>query len=277
MDLMYNQDENFEEFLANNRSKFETELLNEAVNVKDKIKEIHLIGNINLLDNAYKLILFVVNEQEQEVSEFAQQEGIVWAKYKLTLAFKLEWVQAIRRTLWIFMAEYDKLSNKVKIGDDFYEMERKVNDLIDQFLNCFFISYSNYKDDLLDTQRKLVNNLSVPIIPISSVVSILPLIGKIDTYRINIIIEKVLFEINRLRVQTLIMDLSGIMEMEEEAIQHFLKLLDGIAMMGCRAVITGLRPEIAQNMIDLNVEFGSRAVMKGSLQQVIKRYLTTEK
>ncbi len=50
-------------------------------------------------------------------------------------------------------------------------------------------------------------------------ISILPLIGSMDRNRANIIEEKVLLEIGGRRVQTLIMDLSGIADMEMEAIQ----------------------------------------------------------
>lgn len=155
-------------------------------------------------------------------------------------------------------------------------MENKVNDLIDKFLNGFFISYSSFKDKQLEDQRKLVENLSVPIIPITSMISILPLIGSMDRNRANIIEEKVLLEIGGRRVQTLIMDLSGIADMEMEAIQLFMRLLDGVSMMGCKPVITGLRPEIVQNMVDLDVKFGQNVETKGTLQQALDGYLNAE-
>ncbi|MFC4557158.1 STAS domain-containing protein [Virgibacillus kekensis] len=273
MDLTYDNEQTIRQFLIDNKQDFEDQLLNEAKNVRDKIEEIQLIGNINLLYNAHKLVLFVVDEKEQEVVEFARQEGIAWAKYSLTLALKIEWVQAIRRTLWDFLYEYDKFSESISNREDFFQMESKVNDLVDKFLNGFFISYSSYKDELIEDQRKLVENLSVPIIPITSTISILPLIGSMDRYRANIIEEKVLLEIGNRRVQTLIMDLSGIAEMETEAMQLFMKLLDGISMMGCKAVITGLRPDIVRNMVNLNMEFGQKAETKGSLQQALDGYL----
>src|SRR5690606_9223772 len=141
---------------------------------------------------------------------FARQEGVAWAEHSLTLFLKLEWVQAIRRTMWHFLYQYDKIKKQDKVSEDFYHMEKVVNDYVDQFLNNFFISYSDYKDEMLKSQRKLVEHLSVPIIPVSTSVAVLPLIGMIDSYRIQTIEEKVLMDIASIKIQTLIMDLSGI-------------------------------------------------------------------
>lgn len=269
--------EDLHEFLVLNRPSFEERLLSVAVNVRDKINEIHVIGNINLLDNAHQLVLLIVDGKLNEVEEFAKKEGIVWAKYAMTLSFKLEWIRAIRKTFWEFLYHFDTLTgHKVKSSENFYTETSIYNELVDSFTNSFFISYSKYKDELIEKQQKLVNNLSVPIIPITPDVSILPLIGTIDTNRANVIEEKVLFEVGRMRIQTLIMDLSGIAEMDNEAIRLFLKLLDGVGMMGSKLVITGLSPEIVRNMIKLDVEFGGKATTKASLQKALQNYLKIE-
>ncbi|WP_085992382.1 STAS domain-containing protein [Oceanobacillus senegalensis] len=273
MNLKFNSDHSVKEFLIENREQFEIELLNEAINVRDKIEEIKLIGNINLVANAYKVILLVVENKEEEVNEFGHQEGIAWAKHNLTLAFKLEWIQSIRTTLWNFLYEYEKLSEQSKNTVEFFEMGKEVNRLIDVFFKGFFISYSSYKDELLEAQRKLVENLSVPVIPISSTVSILPLIGEIDELRANIIEEKLLFEIGSKSIQTLIMDLSGIARMDVQAVRLFTRLLDGIIMMGCKTIITGIRPDVVKNIVNLDIAFQNKAEIKATLQQALNDYL----
>ncbi|MGP4107020.1 STAS domain-containing protein [Virgibacillus sp. L01] len=273
MELTYEKGQLIRQFLIDNRQTFEDQLLAEANTVRDKIQEVQMIGNINLLENAHKLVLFVVDEKKDEVVDFARQEGVAWAKHSLTLALKIEWVQAIRRTLWNFLYEHDKFTGKTTNLEEFYNMESKINDLIDKFLNGFFINYSAYKDKLIEDQRKLVDNLSAPIIPVTSKISVLPIIGTMDRYRVTIIEEKVLLEIGQRHVQKLIMDLSGIAEMEKEVMQLFLKLLDGVSMMGCEAVITGLRPDIVSKMADLEVGFGQKFETKGSLQQALDGYL----
>ncbi|MBB4826537.1 anti-anti-sigma regulatory factor [Sporosarcina luteola] len=257
-------------FFEENKDLFEQELLNEAVNVREKINDILEIGNIDLINNAHQLVSYILEGRENELLAFAKQEGIAWATHSLTLSFKLEWVQAIRRTLWSFI---NKFTEARPYEYDFFSLEKQINNRLDTFLNAFFINYSTYKDSLLKAQRELVENLSVPIIPITPHISILPLIGTIDYFRAKVMEEKVLTEIGRLRIQTLFMDLSGIANMESEVIDQLMKIIDGAAMMGCRTVITGLRPDVVRNVIRLGVRFDEQTETIGSLQQALQAYL----
>lgn len=272
--MKFNFHESYElkQFFENNIKSFEEQLLREAVNVTDKIDEILAIGNIDLVNNAKKLVTYIIDGQEKEVQLFAKQEGIAWSTHSIDLTFKLEWIQAIRRTVWYFVGEYNELTNG-KVSENFFSLEKEINDQIDGFLNSFFISYSTYKDSLIRAHRKLVENLSVPIIPINSSVCILPLIGAIDDYRTNILEEKVLTEIGHTRIQTLIIDLSGIADMEAEVIEHLLKIIHGASMMGCNSVITGLRKEVVRKMIHLGISFGHKTETLGTLQQALNKYL----
>ncbi|USG64994.1 ATP-binding protein [Brevibacillus ruminantium] len=276
MDLQVREGEELRDFFINNRDAFEESLLREASNVKGKIEEIKQIGNINLLSNAHKLVLYIVDGREHEVVSFAQEEGVNWAKNSLTLAFKLEWIQAIRRVLWDFLYNYDRLNGAALILEHFYSREKQINELVDHFLNYFFISYSQYKDQLLNKQRELVDHLSVPLIPLTASMSILPLVGAIDNDRVAMIGEKVIGQIGESRIEVLILDLSGVSNMEGEVIHRFLDILDGISMMGCQAVITGLRPEIVKVMIQQRISFDNKAITKGTLQQALVEYLYTK-
>ncbi|AZV62749.1 STAS domain-containing protein [Peribacillus frigoritolerans] len=273
MGFVYDEDK-IMEFLLQNKSEFEEYLLSAAVNVRDKIEEILLIGNVDLLNNAHKLVRYIVEQNETDLIAFAEQEGVTWATHSLTLSFKLEWIQALRRTLWTFLYKFEQ-EKKAFIEDSkvFFDLEKIVNEKVDEFLKSFFVSYSDYKDKLILAQQNLVENLSVPIIPITSTTCVLPLIGTIDYSRIQIIEEKVLMEIGKLRIQTLILDLSGIIEIEVEMITDLMNILDGTAMMGCKAVVTGLRPEVVTKMIRSGIQLDNKAETKGTLQQALKDYL----
>lgn len=273
MNLVYEKGYGVKEFIINNKELFKEKLLSEAVNVRSKIEEILLIGNIDLLNNANKLTMYIVEEREEELISFAKQEGVVWATHALTLSFKLEWVHAIRRTIWDFFYHYNNFIGHSQDAKDFFNLEKKINDQIDTFLNTFIVSYSDYKDKLIRRQKEMVEDLSVPIIPITPTVCILPLIGSIDSFRTEIIEEKVLIEIGRLRIQTLIMDLSGIAKMEANVIDNLMKIIDGTSMMGCETTITGLRPEIVREVVNMGLSFDKNVETKGTLQQALKDYL----
>ncbi|EGQ26101.1 anti-sigma-factor antagonist [Sporosarcina newyorkensis 2681] len=259
-----------EQFLNEHKEEFQQELLKQAVNVKDRVKEILQIGNIDLINNAFKLVHHVIWQEEEKLSLFAKKEGIAWATHSLTVDLKLEWVQAIRRTLWIYI---QRMIEQYDITDyDLFELEKNVNNQVDRSLNEFFINYSTYKDMLLREQRKLVENLSVPIIPINATVSILPLIGTIDYFRVKVMEEQVLMKVSNHHIHTLIIDLSGIGDMKTEVVDQFLKMIEGAKMMGCNVVITGLKPDVVRNMVALGVVFDSQTKTWGTLQQALDMY-----
>jgi len=269
VNLHYVKGQTIMEFINENKEEFQERLLKEAINVKDKINEILEIGNINLLKNAQLLVGYIVDTREKEVIQFAKQEGVAWAKYQLTLAFKLEWIHAIRRTLWSFLYEYNELNGKNPSNKEFFTLEKSINEMVDQFLNHFFISYSQYKDDQLLAQRQMVEKLSVPIIPISPEISILPLIGTIDDYRMKTIEEKVLFDISKNRIEKLIIDLSGVGDMDPHILDRLGKTIDGISMMGCKTFITGMRADVVLKILRSGFSIDQKAETKGTLQQAL--------
>lgn len=260
-------------YIKNNREKFQSILLSEAGNVANKITGVLEEGNIDLLKNAETIALYVVGNKRDELIAFAEGEGISWARHSLTLAFKLEWIHAIRRTLWLLIREFKPLNDSTEFVASFYELEQIINDGIDEFLNTFFICYSKYKDELIMNQRELVEHLSVPIIPVSSSVAILPLIGVFDSYRMDIIEDKVLNEISRLKIKALIIDLSGITDMDEYTVANFQKVLIGAKLMGSKSILTGLRPQLAKKMVHLGMNIEVNAEIKGTLQQTLNEYL----
>ncbi|MBN8209020.1 STAS domain-containing protein [Bacillus sp. NTK071] len=270
----YKDSSQFLEFFEANSKIFTETLLKEAVNVKDKIDEILRVGNIDLVTNAHTLVVYIIEENDQDLHVFAEQEGIAWATHSLAVSFKLEWVQAIRRTLWVFFQKYTELESNDK-SFDFFEMEKQINNRVDNFLNSFFISYTKYKDSLIKAQRELVENLSVPIIPINHSVSILPLIGAIDAERTEILEDKVLTVISEMRIQTLIMDLSGVADINRDDVYRLIQIIDGASLMGCTTVITGLRKLVVMKVTELGIKLDKNIRTLGTLQQALREYFIT--
>src|SRR5690606_25138362 len=196
MNLQYNKGNSFKEFIIQNRSSFEEKLLDEVISLKEILEEIKTIGSIDLLSNAHQIVELMIDEKDLEIINFARREGQLWAQHSsLNIAVKLEWFQAIRRVFWDFLFNYVRLSEKLLDNNTLFQMERQYNLKLDTFLRHFFTSYTTYKDELIKTHRMMIDDLSVPLIPLTSTVFILPLLGTIDTHRAKAIQEKVLDQI----------------------------------------------------------------------------------
>lgn len=264
----------FKKFMIENSDDFEQTLLSEAGEVKDKIDDILQVGNIDLVNNAHTLVMYIIEGKDESLKKFAEQEGIAWATHAIDLAFKLQWIHAIRRTLWLFIEKYHKRYEYNQM-EDFFQLETEINNRVDDFLNTFFIRYSTYKDALIKSQQELVENLSVPIIPINTSISVLPLIGTMDPNRVGILQDKVLEKVSELSIATLILDLSGVATIDRESIVDLRKVINGIAMMGCKTVITGLRKEIVQEIMNSGLTFDHHTENLATLQQALSKYFLT--
>ncbi|MGG4036386.1 ATP-binding protein [Paenibacillus cisolokensis] len=273
LDLRYEKGLQLKDFLSRNKEEFEKQLLGKSAKMKEMVQEMKEIGDIDLLGNAHKLVELMADNKELEIADFAQREGRFWAKHpSLSLSAKLEWFQAIHSVLWDFIYNFERLSGQQTTREQFFALERRMNPIFDMFLRHFLMSYTMFKEELIESQQELINTLSVQIIPLTPSVAILPLLGSIDTKRARMIRENVLQQIGAQKIGTLLMDMSGLEVPETPVVKQLFKMIDSVSFMGCKTILTGIRPELADTMANLDISFIGigKVETKRTLQQALK-------
>ncbi len=269
INLEYEPNQSLFDFMERNEPIFRQRLLSERPELSRVIQEIKDVSGIDLVNNAVTLVNLTLTKRPHELMTFAKKEGELWAKHSLQISLKLEWLQTISRVTWDFLFNYFRLKQEEQSLEDFFQLERNVNMALDSFLNNFAIRYNEFKDEVLRNQREMMEDLSVPIIPLTKTVSILPLIGTIDTFRANTIQDKVFRKIEDLQIETLIVDLSGVSFLDTAVLSHLFRLFDGIDVMGCHTIVTGIRSEIASSLLRMGISLPRTVTKKGNLQQAI--------
>lgn len=127
------------------------------------------------------------------------------------------------------------------------ENSRLVNDL--RSLNMDLESLVENQNSLLETLREL----SSPVIPVFEGILVLPLIGNIDTQRAAQILDGLLAGIERYRAQVVLMDVTGVPIVDTSVANHLLQAAQAARLLGAEAVLVGVRPEVAQTMVQLGV------------------------
>jgi rsbT co-antagonist protein RsbR len=107
----------------------------------------------------------------------------------------------------------------------------------------------------LDHSYNEIRTLSVPLVPISKGVAILPLIGDLTSERAEIVMEKSLVESRNLSLDYLVIDLSGVHRLDETVAHHLVKIVSALKLVGVKAILTGIRPELAIQAINVLSEF----------------------
>jgi ABC-type sugar transport system substrate-binding protein len=111
--------------------------------------------------------------------------------------------------------------------------------------------------DMIAAQRRIIQEISSPIIPISDAIIVLPLIGAIDTARSQQIIAAMLAGITRHRAQVLIIDITGVTIVDTGVAHHLLQATQAAQLLGAKVFVVGITPEVAQTIVQLDIDLSS--------------------
>lgn len=106
------------------------------------------------------------------------------------------------------------------------------------------------QDTLIRSQAMTLDKLSTPVIPISDSVIVMPLIGDIDEHRAGKILETLLKGISEMRTRTAIIDLTGIVGVDDEVISLLTRMGGTVRLLGAELILTGITAEIAQKLAE---------------------------
>jgi rsbT co-antagonist protein RsbR len=212
----------------------------------------------------------ILSVNTEEIKEIGKEWGAQSSKFDFPIHYAWEAFQCSRIVIWNAIKAFYNETDTSLTMDEFFHLERTVNDIIDLYIDSFTAYYVQFKDDLLDSHRQTVDDLSVPIIPITEKVCILPVVGNVDTYRAKKIRERTLLRVKELKAEQLIIDISGVPFVDTAVVNHLFKIVNGIKLFGCSTILTGISPEIADTMIELGIEIGRGLKTKSDLQQALQ-------
>ncbi len=122
---------------------------------------------------------------------------------------------------------------------------------------------------LIQEQKEAILRLSSPIIEVGHDVLAIPLVGSIDGDRAAIIMHGLLEAIAGKRAQFAILDLTGVDTVDPGSAEHLIRIIHSVRMLGAQAIITGIRPAIAQTMASLGLDLSGLHTLR-SLQDALR-------
>ncbi|WP_046180866.1 STAS domain-containing protein [Domibacillus tundrae] len=164
-----------------------------------------------------------------------------------------------------FIEQITKISIEHGLStEDTVTLNKTVNHMLDVSVTETILAFERQTDNLLDERereinekQRAINELSAPIVPIQDGIAILPLIGTVDSYRVEHILNKVLPGIPHLKVEYLIIDFSGIVTIDTDVAHHLFRVYDVLRLLGINVLFTGIRPDLATKAISGGIDFSS--------------------
>lgn len=138
--------------------------------------------------------------------------------------------------------------------DDNATIIKKVNAILDVSINETVFAFERLADKMKAETQKEFARLSAPVVPIKDGIAILPLIGAIDSFRANHILENVVPELSELKLKYLIIDFSGILNIDLEVAHNFVQIQGVLKLIGIDTLVTGIRPELAQTVVHAGMD-----------------------
>ena len=122
-------------------------------------------------------------------------------------------------------------------------------------------------------QRRMIDELSTPVIELWDHLLLLPIIGSIDSERANQITESLLQAVLDNQATVAVLDVTGVPLIDTDVATHLLKTVRAAQMMGAEVIITGFSADAARTLTQLGVDLSSVRT-SGALKQGVAQALS---
>ena len=110
------------------------------------------------------------------------------------------------------------------------------------------------REQVIEQQRDEMSEVSAPVVKLWDRIVTVPLIGTLDSYRSQTVMENLLEAIVEREAEVAVIDITGVSTVDTLVAQHLLKTAAAVRLMGAECVICGVSPKIAQTIVHLGVE-----------------------
>lgn len=108
--------------------------------------------------------------------------------------------------------------------------------------------------DIIQRQEAAIRELSAPIIEIWRGVLSIPVIGALSAERASDMTERLLRRIVRSRARWVLLDMTGVADVDAATADHLLRLVRATQLIGCGCLVTGIGPRVAATLAHLDVD-----------------------
>ena len=170
---------------------------------------------------------------------------------------------------------FARLRQEVEKNADTLAEENWAATILLDHLGLFTIEvYQQSREAVIARQQQELMELSTPVVKLWEGILALPLIGTLDSARTQVVMESLLQQIVESEATIAIIDITGVPTVDTLVAQHLLKTVAAARLMGADCIISGIRPRIAQTIVQLGVELNdvtTKASMAAALRLALQQ------
>lgn len=168
------------------------------------------------------------------------------------LSYITDGLQIFRRVTIDYILHQSDQVDSTYISNVIKSVDNWVEPIIRQLVN----EYSGSWENIVSLQRVALQELSAPLIPVMEQITIMPLIGTIDTERAKLIMENLLEGVIKHNSEVVLIDITGVPVVDTMVAHHIIQAAEAVRLIGSTCILVGIRPEIAQTIVNLGIDLG---------------------
>jgi rsbT co-antagonist protein RsbR len=150
---------------------------------------------------------------------------------------------------------YELVADTAELVPEFLAFSR----LIDDLGLRTFEAYSAAREQIIADQATAMLELSTPVVRLWDGIIAVPLVGTLDSARTQVVMERLLDTLVASGADHAVIDITGVPTVDTEVAQHLLKTVGAARLLGAECTISGIRPQVAQTIVSLGIDFGDIA------------------
>ncbi|ALC92559.1 RsbR protein [Bacillus sp. FJAT-18017] len=150
-----------------------------------------------------------------------------------------------------------------------YTFDRWVSPLQNEVVDV----YSRTWERTVSLQKIALQELSAPLIPVFEGITVMPLVGTIDTERAKQIMENLLTGVVKHRSEVVLIDITGVPVVDTMVAHHIIQAAEAVRLVGAKCMLCGIRPEIAQTIVNLGIDlnlFTTKNTLKKGVEAALE-------
>jgi rsbT co-antagonist protein RsbR len=167
-------------------------------------------------------------------------------------------------------AVYELVADVAELAPEYLAFSRLVDDL---GLHTFE-TYAAARERIIADQAASMMELSTPVVRLWDGIIAVPLVGTLDSARTQLVMEKLLETLVATGADHAVLDITGVATVDTEVAQHLLKTVNAARLLGAECIVSGIRPQVAQTIVALGIEFGdiaTKATLADALAHALKQ------
>lgn len=212
------------------------------------------------------IILSNVNREHSSISGELGDFSERLIKLGWPLSYLTEGVQIFRRVVLDMLFDQE---NSVK---EHLLLFHDIDKWIDPIINEMVENYSGSWENTVTLQKMALQELSAPLIPVFENITVMPLVGTIDTERAKLIMENLLEGVIKHRAEVVLIDITGVPVVDTMVAHHIIQAADAVRLIGAQCILVGIRPEIAQTIVNLGIDltkFPTKSSLKKGMETAL--------